>query len=306
MTEDSAIISLTQWFQAPAGRYLLDWEQRHLDQVVADLFGFHALQLGLVELDALRANRMPHRWVAIEGEEAGAPPKEAALPRVARGPCTATSMRCRSTATASISSCCRMRSRWPATRTSRCARSSACSCPKEGWSSSVSIRRACGVCASTWVDCAGCSGSAASAISSCPAPANSSATAGCATGCACSVSRSRPGASAATCRRSRSEKWLARFGWMEGTGDRWWPVFGAVYFIVAVKRVRGMRLVGLVRDQRAVPNATPAPATAAASAQGARTRDGTLTCHEVDGLHRRCLRALEPGTGGLGRGRHRA
>ena len=82
MTEDSAIISLTQWFQAPAGRYLLDWEQRHLDQVVADLFGFHALQLGLVELDALSANRMPHRWVATEGIEAVSPVKDGALPRV--------------------------------------------------------------------------------------------------------------------------------------------------------------------------------------------------------------------------------
>src|SRR3954447_8042321 len=59
----------------------------------------------------------------------------------------------------------------------------------------------------------------------------------------------------------RSEKWLARFGWMERTGDRWWPVFGAVYFIVAVKRVRGMRLVGLIRQQRQLPIATPAPAT---------------------------------------------
>ena len=33
---------------------------------MADLFGFHALQLGLPELDALRANRMPHRWLAVE------------------------------------------------------------------------------------------------------------------------------------------------------------------------------------------------------------------------------------------------
>jgi hypothetical protein len=49
---------------------------------------------------------------------------------------------------------------------------------------------------------------------------------------------------------------------MERTGDRWWPVFGAVYFVVAVKRVRGMRLVGLIREQRHVPIATPAPATA--------------------------------------------
>ena len=34
--------------------------------VVADVFGFHALQLGLPELDALAANRMPHRWLATE------------------------------------------------------------------------------------------------------------------------------------------------------------------------------------------------------------------------------------------------
>ena len=35
-------------------------------RAVADMFGFHALQLGLPELDALAANRMPHRWLATE------------------------------------------------------------------------------------------------------------------------------------------------------------------------------------------------------------------------------------------------
>jgi hypothetical protein len=30
---------------------------------------------------------------------------------------------------------------------------------------------------------------------------------------------------------------------MERAGDRWWPIFGAVYFVVAVKRVRGMTLL---------------------------------------------------------------
>ena len=65
MTE-GAIIQLPQWLKSPAGQYLLAWEQRHLDHAVADLFGFHALQLGLPQLDALRANRMPHRWLAVE------------------------------------------------------------------------------------------------------------------------------------------------------------------------------------------------------------------------------------------------
>ena len=71
------------------------------------------------------------------------------------------------------------------------------------------------------------------------------------------------GASAATARRSRSQRWLERLDWMERTGDRWWPVFGAVYFLVAVKRVRGMRLVGLVRDEaRAEGGHRPAPVAA--------------------------------------------
>lgn len=37
-------------------------------QTVANLFGYHALQLGLPELDALEANRMPHRWLATQSE----------------------------------------------------------------------------------------------------------------------------------------------------------------------------------------------------------------------------------------------
>src|SRR5215216_6037912 len=67
---ERAIIGLAEWLKTPAGRYLLAWEQAHLDTAVADVFGFHALQLGLPELDALRMNRMPHRWVATEHPDA--------------------------------------------------------------------------------------------------------------------------------------------------------------------------------------------------------------------------------------------
>jgi SAM-dependent methyltransferase len=41
----------------------------------------------------------------------------------------------------------------------------------------------------------------------------------------------------------QSPRWITRFGWMDKAGDRWWPIFGAVYFLAAVKRVRGMRLL---------------------------------------------------------------
>ena len=52
--------------------HLLDWEQAHADGLLADVFGYHALQLGCPALHSLRANRMPHRWVA--GHECEASP----------------------------------------------------------------------------------------------------------------------------------------------------------------------------------------------------------------------------------------
>ncbi|MDZ7813640.1 MAG: class I SAM-dependent methyltransferase [Ideonella sp.] len=66
MTREDSIIELGQWLTTPAGQYLLRWEQDRLDHAVADIFGFHALQVGLPEMDGLRANRMPHRWVACD------------------------------------------------------------------------------------------------------------------------------------------------------------------------------------------------------------------------------------------------
>jgi hypothetical protein len=42
---------------------------------------------------------------------------------------------------------------------------------------------------------------------------------------------------------SRQQKWLERFDFMERAGDRWWPIAGGVYFLQAVKRVRGVRLI---------------------------------------------------------------
>jgi len=51
-----------------------------------------------------------------------------------------------------------------------------------------------------------------------------------------------------------SDKWLERYSFLEKAGDRWWPVTGGVYFLHAVKRVPGMRLIkpkwnkGLVRN----------------------------------------------------------
>ncbi len=53
----------------PLGRYMLAWEQTCYDDAVADIFGFHSLQIGLFPLEGLRANRMPHRWLALDSVE---------------------------------------------------------------------------------------------------------------------------------------------------------------------------------------------------------------------------------------------
>ncbi|MBC3831280.1 methyltransferase domain-containing protein [Undibacterium amnicola] len=46
----------------PAGNYIGAWEQAQFDLMTADIFGFHALQIGLPQLPALAASRMPHQW----------------------------------------------------------------------------------------------------------------------------------------------------------------------------------------------------------------------------------------------------
>jgi SAM-dependent methyltransferase len=260
MAEGSAIIGLTRWLQAPAGRYLLEWEQRHLDSAVADLFGFHALQLGLPELDALRANRMPHRWVATEETVADVASDEGSLPRVA------VALHCNFDAlpfdTASLdlvvlphalelardphlalrevervlmpegrvvvvgfnpASLWGVRQWLGRLRRRLWRREQGLFLPSSG--EFIGYRRL-----RDWLRLL-----------------------------SFEVEAGRFGCYLPPL---RSPTWLARFGWMERTGDRWWPVFGAVYFVVAVKRVRGMRLVGLIREQRHVPIATPAPATA--------------------------------------------
>lgn len=58
------------WFESDVGRYVLAREQAWFDDVSADLFGFNAMQLGNEAVDYLRANRMPYRFIAGLGQGA--------------------------------------------------------------------------------------------------------------------------------------------------------------------------------------------------------------------------------------------
>lgn len=55
---------MDNWFESDLGRYMVAREQEWFDATCADIFGFHALQVGLCHLDYLRANRMPFRTCA--------------------------------------------------------------------------------------------------------------------------------------------------------------------------------------------------------------------------------------------------
>ncbi|MDO9313223.1 MAG: methyltransferase domain-containing protein [Burkholderiaceae bacterium] len=261
MTETATSISLGAWFATPPGAYLLEWEQRHLDEAVADVFGFHALQLGLPQLDALRGNRMPHRWLAVDTPHrsdglvhAKIPGQRAvalncdfdALPfdsqsldlvvlphalELARDP----HLTLREVERVLMpegrvviigfnpTSLWGMRQQTGfARRRLGLGRGKSMFLPRER--ELIAYRRL-----RDWLRLL-----------------------------SFEVETGRFG-----CYRPplRSDQWLSRFGWMEPAGGRWWPVFGAVYALTAVKRVRGMRLVGLVRDQRLKAHASPAVVT---------------------------------------------
>lgn len=61
-----SIIALSKWLETAPGRYVLAWEQAQFDALVTDIFGFNAVQIGLLELAALRSNRMPFVFAAGE------------------------------------------------------------------------------------------------------------------------------------------------------------------------------------------------------------------------------------------------
>ena len=59
-----------EWFETSLGQYLMEREQNHFDEAVADVFGYNAMQIGFPQYDFLRANRMPLQFCA--GTEEGA------------------------------------------------------------------------------------------------------------------------------------------------------------------------------------------------------------------------------------------
>ena len=265
-TRDDAIIEFANWLLSPPGRYLLDWEQARIDQAVADVFGFHALQLGLPQLDALRANRMPHRWVV---QDSLVVPQRVELPAplepiTTQSPALSVALHCDFDAlpfpSQSIDLLVLPHGLELARDPHETLREVERVLVPEGRVVIVGFNPA-----SLW-GLRQRLGSMRQRLGI-SRRARYLPNAGEFMGywrlrdwlrlLSFEVEVGRFG-----CWRApvRSQAWLDRWAWIENIGERWWPVLGAVYFVMAVKRVRGMRLVGLARREKVKPQ--PAPAVA--------------------------------------------
>jgi SAM-dependent methyltransferase len=225
------IVRLSEFLRSPPGRYVLDWEQQQLDAAVADIFGYHALQLGLPEIDALRESRMPLRFCASDrllGAGAhGAGGRVAVINRYEELPFATNSIdlvvmphilefaeephqvlrevdRVLVAEGQVVLTGFNPASLW-GLRQLLARLGMAPFLPREG--QFIALPRI-----KDWLKLL-----------------------------SFEVSRGRYGCYAPWV---RSEKWLARWRFLEKAGDRWWPVLGSVYMVTAIKRVRGMRLVG--------------------------------------------------------------
>jgi len=244
--------SLSEWFlTAPLGQYLLAREQAYYDAAVADMFGFHALQLGLPEHDFLRANRISHQCrVVCDGDaelradyrdlplasnsvdllllphvlEFHADPHqilrevqrvlvpEGQVIIAAFNPWSLWGLRQAFNRTPHIYPWCGRFINLPRLK---------------DWLALLGLEIVAGRMCCYVPPCT-------------------------------------------------QDKWLARFRFMESAGDRWWPVAGGAYFLHAIKRVRGMRVILPKLSERLVPKKRLAPVPEKAAA-----RDEALAARET-------------------------
>lgn len=237
---------MTDWLSTPPGQYLACWESERLSAAVSDVFGFHALQLGRPEFDSLSANRMPHRWLAMDrcGHdgarlvcdfaalpfpehsldlvvmphtlELNADPhgvlREVARVLVPDGKLVLTGFN-------PVSLWGQAQQRVRLYRRLGFGHSFLpdASRPLGYWR----VR--------DWLRLLNLELDVAGSGFGCFRPA------------------------------FRSQPWLERWSWMDGLGPRAWPIFGSVYLLVASKRVRGMTLHTALRPDK--PRVAPAPVT---------------------------------------------
>lgn len=227
--QEYPILEFGQWLQSPSGRYLAEWEQAQLDAAVSDVFGFYALQVGLPEIDGLRANRIAFKAGVHErnapGKFAGGRRQAQVVASFDELPFDSQSvdllvlphtLDCAPDPHAVLREAARVLmpegrlvvtgfnpwSLWAMRR----------SVGRRGGFLPVSVDPLSVARLKDWLKLL-----------------------------SFEADRASFGAYVPPC---ESEAWLRRFAFMEGAGARWWPFCGAAYVVSAVKRNTGMRVIG--------------------------------------------------------------
>lgn len=243
---EKTIIALGPWLETPAGSYVRSWQQARLDMLTADIFGFNAVQIGLPQLNALQANRMPHKWLTDtrlpSANPDGASSRTVIVHDFAELPFASQSLdlvvlphvlefaeephqvlreveRVLIPEGQVIICGFNPASMW-GLRQIAGRLTGARFLPQNG--EFISLPRL-----KDWLKLLNME-----------------------------VNRGHFGCYAPPC---GTDKWLARFAFMEQAGDRWWPYLGAVYIVQAIKRIRGMRLIGPAWNKKtaAAPHGVP-------------------------------------------------
>ena len=256
-SSQKSIIALEPWLETAAGRYVRSWEQARLDELTADIFGFNALQIGLPQVAGLQANRMPHKWMS---DSVWPPaPIEPGSDATLRAPVTPlipiTVVHDFSElpfASQSLDLVVLPHVLEFAAEPHQVLREVERVLIPEGqlivcgfnpaslWGARQAVGRLLGAPflprdgefispprLKDWLKLLNME-----------------------------VNRGHFGCYAPPC---TTETWLSRSAFMEKAGDRWWPYLGAVYMVHAIKRVKGMRLIGPAwkRHPAKVPHAVP-------------------------------------------------
>lgn len=241
--------SWDEWLSSPAGKYILEWEQKQFDQAVTDAFGFQALQIGLPDLACLRENRIPNRFLLLTPEDQNSSLLNNPVTQLCRGlvdelpfanesldlitlPHVLEFAQNPHDVLREVNRVLRPEGRLVISGFN----------PMSLWGARQHLSRLIGrpflptegqfishLRIKDWLNLLDYS-----------------------------IDRGRFG-----CYRfpANTQSGMQRMGFMEKAGDRWWPVLGSVFTLSAVKRVSGMKLVGRIKQKRSSLRATLSPAT---------------------------------------------
>lgn len=244
LASGKGIIALGPWLDTPAGSYVRTWEEDRLNALTVDIFGFNAVQIGLQQVDMLQANRMPNKWMTDSHTLAQEANRIVVVHDFRDLPFASQSLdlvvlphvlefvsephqvlreveRVLIPEGQLIICGFNPASMWGARQVAG-RLFGAHFLPQNG--EFISVPRL-----KDWLKLLNME-----------------------------VSRGHFGCYAPPC---ATEKWLRRFTFIEKAGNRWWPYLGAVYIVQAIKRIKGMRLIGPAWNMQRAKATKVVPAT---------------------------------------------